>query len=276
MLIDTHAHLDYEVFAADFAGVLARAREAGVTRVISIGTGWESSQRAVALAAEHPEVFATVGIHPNQVEDEPAEALDHLRELVRHPKVVAVGEIGLDYFRLPGGPDLRDEATLTPKKREERARIIQRQKETFLALLELAEQAGKNVVIHQRSSWADTVEVLQAWTGRVRAVLHCFGGTAAEAQSLRASGHLVSFTGIATFKNGQNMRDAARALAPGDFMVETDCPYLAPEPHRGTRCEPWQTRLVAERLAAERGESLAAFAAHTTATAEEFFRLPPL
>jgi TatD DNase family protein len=272
MLIDTHAHLDYEVFAPDFDAVLERAREAGVERVISIGTGWESSQRAVRLAEEHPEVFATVGIHPNQVEEEPSDSIERLRELAQHPRVVAIGEIGLDYFRLPGGPDCDDADALPNEKRQRREEIITRQKEVFEALLGVAEESGLNVVIHQRSSWMDTAATLRRWAGRVRGVLHCFGGTAAEARAMLEWGHLVSFTGIATFKNGQNMRETAQALQPGEFMVETDCPYLAPEPHRGTRCEPWHTRLVAERLAAERNESLAELAAHTTATAESFFR----
>jgi TatD DNase family protein len=274
MLIDTHVHLDYDVFAEDFEEVLRRAREAGVERVITIGTGCESSRQAVALAERHPEVFATVGVHPNQVEDEPADYLSQLRELARHPRVVAIGEIGLDYFRLPGGPGCEDSTTLPEEKRTRRERIIMRQKEVFESLLGLAEEEGLNAVIHQRASWADTTETLRRWAGRVRGVLHCFGGTSEEAREMLALGHLVSFTGIATFKNGQNMRDCAALLAPGEFMVETDAPYLAPEPHRGTRCEPWHTRLVAERLAAARGESLTNLAAHTTATAAKFFRFP--
>jgi TatD DNase family protein len=130
-----------------------------------------------------------------------------------------------------------------------------------------------NVVIHQRDAWEDTLAILREYGRQVSGVFHCFGGTREQAEEVLAFGHLVSFTGIVTFKNGAAVREVAAGLSLGEFTVETDCPYLAPEPHRGKRCEPAHTRLVAESIAAARGISLEELARATTATAEEFFRL---
>jgi TatD DNase family protein len=142
----------------------------------------------------------------------------------------------------------------------------------FQQQLELAVELGLNVVIHERDAWDDTVTLLAPYTGRLRAVFHCFGKSIDHARHLIDLGHLVSFTGIVTFKNAQTLQETA-AQVPGDsFMVETDCPYLAPVPHRGKRCEPAFTRLVAEKVAALRHEPLADVAQRTTATAERFFR----
>jgi TatD DNase family protein len=138
--------------------------------------------------------------------------------------------------------------------------------------LDLAVELGLNVVIHQRSSWSDTLEVLRGYTGKVRGVFHCFGGTPEEAAEVASLGHLVSFTGIITFKNAEQVRETAAAVALDGYMVETDCPYLAPVPHRGKRAEPAHTRLVAETIAKARGISLEEVAAQTTRTAEGFFR----
>lgn len=285
MLIDTHAHLDYPEFQDDVPGVIARALREGVTRILTIGTGIESSRRAVALAERHPEVFAVVGIHPTNVEDEPDldEAMNVLRELARHPKVAAIGETGLDYHRLPGekirkGEQDVAEALGAGSSAEIQADIIDdayqsRQAAYFVAQLDLAESLGLNVVVHQRDAWDDTLELLEPYHGRLRAVFHCFGGSAEQAENLAAHGHLVSFTGIVTFKNARDMQATVQAVAEGTYMVETDCPYLAPEPHRGKVCEPAHTRLVAEKIASLRGQSLEHIAKSTTSTAESFFRL---
>jgi TatD DNase family protein len=147
-----------------------------------------------------------------------------------------------------------------------------RQASLFQQQLDLAVESGLNVVIHQRDSWDDTLELMQPYAGKVRGVFHCFGGTRAQAEEVLSLGHLVSFTGIVTFKNGASVRDVAAQLPLNGFMVETDCPYLAPTPYRGKRCEPWHTRLVAESIAAARGVSLDEVAQATTSTAEEFFR----
>lgn len=281
MLIDTHAHLDYPDFSADFDGVLARASAAGVTRIITIGTGLESSRRAVALAERHPNVFAVVGIHPTNVQEEPADFLEELRAIARHPKVAAIGETGLDYYRLPSEslPSSPAFAALQAEtSTDAEAAIVDgaykaAQAEAFRAQLELAAELGLNVVIHQRSAWEDTIDLLRPYTGRLRGVFHCFGNLPEQAAEIAAMGHLVSFTGIITFKNAPLVRETAAAVAADGYMVETDCPYLAPVPHRGQRAEPAHTRLVAEKIAEVRGQSLEEIAAATTRTAERFFRL---
>ena len=261
-LIDTHAHLDHEDFAVDFDAVLQRAREAGVERIISIGTSVESSRRAVELATQYPMVHAVVGVHPTTADEATADFAGALRELATHPRVAAIGETGLDYHRLP------EDETLRRVVQETQARV-------FRAQLDLAADAGLNVVIHQRDAWEDTLAILRAYTGRLRGVFHCFGGTPAQADEVLALGHLVSFTGIATFKNAAVVRETAAHVPADRFMVETDCPYLAPVPFRGKRCEPAHTRETAVAVAAARGETLETLARQTTATAEAFFRLTP-
>ena len=282
MLIDTHAHLDYPDFAADLDAVIAGATGAGVTRIITIGTGIESSRRAVALAEKHPNVFAVVGVHPTNVPDEPGDFLPALRELARHPKVAAIGETGLDYHHLPS----EEAAQSSPAMSALQAEVVQdieasvmdgayrnAQAEAFNVHLDLAAELGLNVVIHQRDAWDDTVDILKSYTGKVRAVFHCFGNRPDQAAEIIALGHLVSFTGIVTFKNAALVRETVAAIGADDFMVETDCPYLAPAPFRGQRCEPAHTRLVADKVGEVRGQSLEDIAAQTTRTAEKFFRL---
>jgi len=259
MLIDTHAHLDYTDYDPDRAEVIARATEAGVTEIISIGTRIDSSTRAVELAENFPNIWATVGIHPGEVDTAPDDAVDHLRKLAQSSRVVAVGEIGLDYHRLPENPAEAD------ANKQRQALLFRRQ-------LELTAELGLNAVIHQRDSWDDTQKVLSEFTGRVRGVFHCFGGTLEQARDVIALGHLVSFTGIVTFKNARQVQATARDVAFDRFMVETDCPYLAPTPDRGKRCEPAHTRRVAEQIAQLRGVAVEGIAARTTETARGFFK----
>jgi TatD DNase family protein len=259
MLIDTHAHLDYPDFDLDRAEIISRAAVAGVTEIISIGTKIESSTRAVELAENFPTIWATVGIHPCDVDNAPDDAIARLRELACSTRVVALGEIGLDYHHLPEG-----EGAIAVNK--------QLQEKLFRAQLDLAVELGLNAVIHQRDSWDDTLRILADYTGRVRGVFHCFGGTPTQAGEVIALGHLVSFTGIVTFKNARQVQATAQDVAPDKFMVETDCPYLAPAPDRGKRCEPAHTRRVADFIAGLRGESVETLAARTTETARAFFK----
>ena len=258
MLIDTHAHLDYSDYDADRAEVISRATDAGVTEIISIGTRIDSSERALELAENFPNIWTTVGIHPSEVDSAPEDAVERLHALAQARRVVALGEIGLDYHRLPENP-----AEAEANK--------QRQAKLFRQQLELAEKLKLNAVIHQRDSWDDTIHILAEFTGRVRGVFHCFGGTLAQAEEVIAMGHLVSFTGIVTFKNAKQVQETAQKIDPRHFMVETDCPYLAPTPDRGKRCEPAHTRRVADFLAELRGVSLQTLASRTTETARSFF-----
>ena len=285
MLIDTHAHLDYPDFAPDFDSVLERAAAAGVTRIITIGTSVASSQRAVELAEKYDNVFAVIGVHPTHAEEAGEDVITPLRELARSPRVAAIGETGLDYHYLPSATLARDRTSevVSHALQAETEEVVEgglhdgavksKQASLFQQQLDLAVEMKLNVVIHQRDAWDDTLAILREYGRQVSGVFHCFGGTREEAAEVISLGHLVSFTGIVTFKNGASVRAVAAGLSLGEFMVETDCPYLAPEPHRGGRCEPAYTRLVAESIAQARGISVEELARATTATAEEFFRL---
>jgi TatD DNase family protein len=207
-------------------------------------------------------VFAAVGVHPGHVDESPEEIRPALRDLARHPKVVAIGETGLDFFRRPGEPAPEPVADAANRRK---------QASLFAQQLEIASEAGLNVIIHTRDSFAPTLEIFRPHAARVKGVFHCWVGTLAELREVEALGSLVSFTGIATFKNGANVREAAAAVAPGHCMLETDCPFLAPVPFRGKRCEPAHVGQVAVAVAEARGLSLEALSAETCATARRFF-----
>lgn len=260
---DTHAHLDYPDFQADFGDVLQRAREAGIARMICIGTDTESSERAIKLAEAHDEIFAAVGWHPSQANDAPADFKPTLRRLIAQPKVVAIGETGLDYYRLPsqsGGTAADDE------------NFQRRQAELFRQHLEVAAESKLNCVIHQRGNTLDdTLRLMQPFAGATKGVFHCFAGALSDLERVRSSGSIVSFTGIVTFKNGQNVRAAVAATPQGEFMLETDCPYLAPVPYRGKRCEPSHVKEIAELVAQVKGCSLEELSAATCDCAHAFF-----
>lgn len=285
MLTDTHAHLDYPQFDGQLDEVIERASAAGVQRIITIGIDRESCRRALTIAEKYDNVFAVVGLHPCNVLDEGAmDFLGELPALARHPKVVAMGETGMDYHHLPSRELARRnkseavfDALLAGTAEAAEAEIADgamraAQEEAFRAQLDLAVELGCNVVVHQREAWQDTLEILRPYTGKLRGVFHCFGGSPEDAAALAAMGHLVSFTGIVTFKNAALVQETAVSVASDGYMVETDCPYLAPVPFRGQTCEPAHTRLVAEKIAALRGESLEKIAADTERTACEFFK----
>ncbi len=244
---------------------MARAREAGLHRLITLATNLEDIPANLALAERFPEVFACVGIHPCDVQDTPDHFAQELREFAAHPKAAALGETGLDYYHpAPDGWSEED--------------YHQRQREFLQRHFELAAELNLNVVIHTRdrkgeASFADALAIYEPFAGTVRAVFHCFPGPFSAAEKVLRLGGLVSFTGIATFKNASDVLDAAAKCPAGRFMLETDSPYLAPVPHRGNRCEPAYLRLTAETVAAERRESLELLAAHTETTVQEFFRL---
>jgi TatD DNase family protein len=279
MLVDTHAHLDFPEFAGDVDTVLGRARDAGVSRIIAIGTTLQSSRNAIRFAEEHAEVYAAVGIHPTSVSNENEDFLPELRQLSNHPKVVAIGETGLDYHHLPGSlrkqevsettfgasstetieSDLRDDAEMAA------------QSVAFEQHLDLAATLSKNVIIHQRDAWADTLKILRPYSARVRGVFHCFNGSLEQAQEAVELGHYISFTGIVTFKSATDLRHTVSLLPIDRIMVETDAPYLAPVPYRGKRCEPAFVRETALAIARIRNLTLESFSAQTTKNAERFF-----
>jgi TatD DNase family protein len=283
MLVETHAHLDYPDFATDFDDVVRRANEDGVTRIITIGTSIESSRRAIELAEKYPSIYAVIGVHPTYAAQAGEDVITPLRELAKSPRVVAIGETGLDYHHLPSVEAAKQKnvqvfSALQSGTEEQLEASIEdgayksKQADLFEEQLDLAVELGLNVVIHQRDAWDDTLEIMGPYSGRLRGVFHCFGGTLEQANEVLDLDHLVSFTGIVTFKNGADVREVAAKVPLWKFMVETDCPYLAPVPFRGKRCEPAHTRLVAESIASARGISFEEVAEATTATAEEFFR----
>jgi TatD DNase family protein len=263
MVYDTHAHLDYPDFLDEVVGVVERAKAAGVTKIISIGTDLESSRRAVALSEQDPCLYAAVGWHPSDVARAPEDVRPELRQLAQHPKVVAIGEIGLDYYRLP-----TKKGTGTPADDQT---CIEKQKAIFRQQLELAAELGLNCVVHQRDSFEDTLQLVSDYAGKVRTVFHCFSSPVPDLERVLALNSIVSFTGILTFKNAQIVRDTLMATPLDKFMLETDSPFLAPVPYRGKRCEPAYVRETAAFAAQLKGISLEELGRATSTTAEVFF-----
>jgi TatD DNase family protein len=264
VFFDTHAHLDYPDYAQDLPEVIARAQAAGISKIISIGTSLDSSERAIRLAEKFQNVYAAVGWHPTEASSAPNDLRPALREFARHPKVVAIGETGLDYHHLPG-----EKAELTAA---DDARYKEKQAEIFRQQMEVAAEFGLNCIIHQRTSFDDTIEQMKPFIGKTRGVFHCFGESVERMKKVFEIGSLVSFTGIVTFKNAQNVRDCVAAAPPDKFMLETDCPYLAPIPFRGKRCEPAYVKEISEVVAQIKNCSLEKLSVAICKTAKEFFQ----
>ncbi len=266
MLTDSHCHLASHKFPAEeIQSLLDRAREAGVDRLITLATNPGDIPRNLELAESFPQVFACVGIHPCDVHETPGEYLPELRQFAKHPRVAAIGETGLDYYHPP------------PRGWTEE-NYHQKQRDFLRQHFELAADLGLNVVIHTRdrngnASFDDVLTLYEPFATKVQAVFHCFPGPATLVDRVLQLGGLVSFTGIATFKNAENVLAAACHAPAGSLMVETDSPYLAPVPHRGKRCEPAHTSLTARHLAEARAETLQEFSRHTEETVNRFFRL---
>lgn len=260
MFFDTHTHLGSHKFDSDLPQILERARAAGVSRMMAPATDLPNARKLLALAENEPDVRVAVGIHPCDVDSVSGEAwVSELRELAQHPKVAAIGEIGLDYFHAPPeGFDL-------PAWKAHQAHCLRLQ-------LDLAVELGLNVVLHNRESWEDLTALVLPYSGKLRGVFHCYTGTLADAQPLLDQGHLISFTGIVTFKNPGPAGETVRVVPSGHYMLETDAPYLAPVPFRGQRCEPAYVADTARAVAAMRGVSVETVAEETTATALKFFR----
>ncbi|NLM38009.1 MAG: TatD family hydrolase [Firmicutes bacterium] len=228
-LFDTHCHLNDETYQADLAAVLARARAAGVVRMLVVGYDLPSSRRALALAEAENGVYAAVGIHPHDAAGVTAADLECLAELLARPQAVALGEIGLDYHY-----------ENSPRRR---------QQEVFRAQLALARKAGKPVVIHGREAHADLVATLKAEGGSFQGVMHCYSGSKEAAREYLEMGLYISVAGPVTFKNARKLPEVVPALPVDRLLIETDAPYLSPHPWRGRRNEPAYLVAVAERVA---------------------------
>ncbi|BCU75822.1 TatD family hydrolase [Luteolibacter sp. LG18] len=265
MITDSHAHLASHRFKdGEVPDLVQRAAEAGVSRIVTLATCLEDLEPNLEIAGRFSGVHACIGIHPCDVHSAPDGAVERIAAHVNDPRVCALGETGLDYFH-PAPEGWEEEAF------RERQRVFLR------AHFELAAKSGLNVVIHTRdktgdASFQDALAIYKEYAGKTRAVFHCFIGPWENASQVLELDGLVSFGGVATFKNAAEVRETVVACPDGTFMLETDSPYLAPEPHRGQRNEPAYVRQVAERLAALLGKSLADFAAETSATAAGFFR----
>jgi TatD DNase family protein len=259
-LIDTHAHLVSERFTDEVDEIIRRGAAAGVRRVVSISCDLDDSRANLALSERHSGVWAAVGIHPVYVHA-PGEDdwVKFLRELAGHPRAVAIGETGLDFYHPP-----QDGSSVKSWRA--------RQYDAFSAQLQLAQELSLPVVVHQRECAAEVSAVLRDFPG-VRAVLHCFSGTLAEAEEVLEMGHMISFTGTVTYPKSVDLREVARSIPLDRIMVETDSPYLPPQPLRGKRNEPAFVTHTAQVLADLHGMSPSEFARATTGNAVAFFRL---
>lgn len=256
-LIDSHAHIQGSEFARDLGGVIKRAGDAGVEKIIVVGGAGElsSNDAAVELAASSPALFATVGMHPHDAKDVSEEDFKTLKDLAHSPKVVAVGETGLDFHY-----------NYSPRNV---------QIELFCRFIQMARETRLPLVVHDREAHREVAELLRReGRGEIRGVLHCFTGDFGAAMNFLDLGFYLSFTGIITFKNADPLREVVRRLPLDRILVETDSPYLAPVPHRGKRNEPAFVSLVAETVARVRGISVEEVALATRQNTCSLFSLP--
>lgn len=253
-LFDTHTHLYDEQFAGDFEDVFGRMADAGVTRALSIAFDLNSSAESIAMAASRPGIRASVGIHPHDAEEAPADYLARLAEMARRPEVVALGEMGLDYYR-----------DLSPRPV---------QQNVFREQLALVRELNMPVIIHVRDAFGDLLEILrQDGISPAGGVMHCFSGSWEVALECMQMGFYISLAGPVTFKNAVKLKEIAARVPLDRLLIETDCPYLAPEPRRGRRNEPAYVRYVAEHIAELRGVGLEVIAQNTTSNAVKLFQI---
>jgi TatD DNase family protein len=260
MFIDTHAHLDFPEFKNEVHTVLGRAMEAGVRRIINVGVDADSSKKSVDLARKYPEVYASIGIHPHSANDLDISTKQQLFTLASHPKVVAIGEIGLDYYYL--------------KRSSQFSKYPTREKQIFCLeqMLDLSIELRKPVIIHSREADADIYAILKSYRKDIRGVVHCFSGDWEFAKKILDIGMTLSFTGNITYaKPGSEIERIIKEIPLGSMMIETDCPYLAPEPYRGKRNEPAMVVRVAEEIARIKNVSIAEVEKQTTKKATTLF-----
>lgn len=250
-LFDTHAHVQLSAFDDDRAEAMSRAREVGVRSVLNVGIDAKSSRAAASLADENAACWATAGLHPHDAEAWTDDLGRELADIAENPRVVAIGEAGLDYYR-----------DLSPRDAQASA---------FRAQIELSIDLGLPLVIHNRDATDDVLTILAEYTGSVRPLLHCFGGTGEVADRALEVGCLLGIGGTVTYPKSHELRDAVAGLPDGSFVLETDSPWLTPQFRRGKRNEPAYVAVVAERVAEVRGVPVDALARTTTATARRFF-----
>lgn len=253
MIFDTHAHFDDPQFDADRDEVLRGLKDLGVGKVMDIGASLDTTRKAIEIAEKYDFVYATAGVHPSETIGMTEENMEELRRLaLASSKVRAIGEIGLDYHYEDTNPE--------------------EQQHWFRRQLELAKELDMPVVIHDRDSKGKAIEILKEM-GITNGVMHCFSGSAEIAKELVKMGFMISFTGVLTFKNARRAVEACAAVPLERLMVETDCPYMAPEPHRGERNFSGYVRFVAEKMAEIKGVSYEELVRITTENAERFYRI---
>jgi TatD DNase family protein len=253
-LIDSHVHLDDDAFTPDWEAMMARARAAGVRAFLSIATSLAGSRRVIALAEAQADVYASIGVHPHDATSATPETMTELAALAKHPKVVAIGETGLDYYR-----------NFAPREAQESA---------FRAHLRLAREVGLPVIIHSRDAGDDVLDMLAAESpGAGRVIMHCFSGSAEMAQACVDRGYYLGLGGPITYRNAKRLLEVAAAVPPDRMLLETDAPYLPPEPHRGKRNESSYMPLIAAAVAKARGVAAGTVAEITTLNAIEAFGL---
>ncbi|MCG9130418.1 TatD family hydrolase [Candidatus Poribacteria bacterium] len=244
MFIDSHAHIQLSQFNRDRDAVLKRAHEATVTNILVIGFDMETSLGAVELAEEHTHIYATVGMHPHDAKDLTPDVIETFRELAAHPKVIALGEMGLDYYR-----------NLSPRPV---------QKTAFEQQLDLAEELQMPIIIHNRDAYTDILPILEARQGKIQGVLHCFTGDVALMHRSLAIGFHIGIGGIVTYPNAKDIQVVAQEVPEDRLLIETDCPWLTPQFRRGKRNEPAYVRAVAEKIAELRNTSIETIGEITT------------
>ena len=252
-IIDSHCHINFPQLGDDIDGLLVRMQQADVTTALCVSVNLESFPDVLELAVQYPEVYASVGVHPDDTDGEDPEA-ERLVDLSKHPKVVAIGETGLDYFRLEGD--------------------LAWQRERFRKHIRAAKRTGKPLIIHTREAGADTINIMrEEHAETVGGVMHCFTETWEIAKSALDLGFMISFSGILTFKNAKNLRAVARNVPLESTLIETDSPYLAPVPHRGKTNEPAYVRFVAEELARVKELPLETVAETTSSNFRKLFKI---
>jgi len=254
MLIDTHCHLFYDDLKNDLPGVLDRAHDLGVNRFICVATNMEDAKECLLMGESHENIFASAGVHPHDAKDAPEDFVDQIYDLMTFDSMVAVGEMGLDYFRNISDPEI--------------------QKNVFRIQMSIAQSLKKPVIFHNRDADDDVIKILKEFPD-VRGVAHCFSSNLETAKAFMELGYFISFSGNLTFKNS-HLPEVAKGLPLDRILVETDSPYLSPVPHRGKPNEPGRTRFVAEKLAEIHDVPLKVIAEKTTANAMDLFGLPKI